>query len=319
MNKIIKIILKTGLNKIWNLGSIINDPQNLVITGSPRGGTTWLLELLETIPTTRRMWEPFSEFPLDEITRRPYLSLKQNNQEFEDFLSDIFNGKKVIHPGISNLPYNKLKYLKDLLTAQNTLIKFTRAQRLLPYLSQKYNFKKILIMRHPLATIASQLYHPAFSEENNVHPVLSNYDFGITNLDNYIDGIHLFEKQLAVTWCYDYLVPLMQWKSCDNTLLITYENLVKNPIAELSRIEVFLDLKFPEKIYKKINIPSQTTVNDSNVKKDNRDPLTTWQKRLSEKQIENILEVLDVFEVDFYSRNLDADYEILRSKYGVEI
>lgn len=225
----------------------------------------------------------------------------------------------MIHPGISNLPYNKLKYLKDILTAQNTLIKFTRAQRIIPYLSQKYNFKKILIMRHPLATIASQLYHPAFSEENTVHPVLSNYDFKVEGLNKYINNSHSFEKRLAITWCYDYLIPLREWNQCDNTLLITYERLVKNPVVELRRIENFLNINFPQKVYEKINIPSQTTVSDSNVKKKNSDPLTTWKKRLSKVEIDNILEVLDKFNIEFYSRDLEPNYEILRSKYGIEI
>lgn len=38
MNSFIKGILKSPLHKLWNLGTIINNPQNMVITGSPRGG-----------------------------------------------------------------------------------------------------------------------------------------------------------------------------------------------------------------------------------------------------------------------------------------
>lgn len=265
------------------------------------------------------MWEPFSRFPLGKINRRPYLDLNETDKDFEDFLNKIFEGKKVIHPGIAQIPYSKIKYLKDIITARKTLMKFTRAQRILPWLSQNYDFKKILIMRHLFATIASQLYHPAFDKNNTDHPFLSNYDFEIKGLENYIKNIDVFEKRLAITWCFDYLIPLKERDKCDETLLITYEKLVKAPVTELKRVEQFLNIELPEKIYDKIDILSQTTVTDSNVQKKHSNPLTTWKKRLSERQIMNILEVLDMFEVDFYSRELEPNYNILKSKYKVKI
>ncbi|MEF8848947.1 MAG: sulfotransferase domain-containing protein [Candidatus Thermoplasmatota archaeon] len=320
IDDVLKNWIKEKIDEIWYLGSIANNPQNVVLTGSPRSGTTWFLETLESSLDSRRMWEPFRENTKNGMGRRPYLKVDESNQTIELFLEKIFEGEEVKYIGRNNFPFSKLEWLKSVFFADYTIFKFCRAQRLLPWLNQNFNVKSILIMRHPLAVVASQIFHQAFTEENTDHPMVSKKilnDF--PRLGKFALNLDRFEEKLAASWCFDYLIPLENWNLCNNTMLVTYEQMITNPAEELNRIGDFLGVEVPDDVYLNLSRPSQTTVDDSNVKNKNKSPLTTWKERLSQEEINNILAVLEKFEIDFYSKNLLPDYKKIREKYNINL
>ncbi|MDG2394701.1 MAG: hypothetical protein P8M49_14395, partial [Thalassotalea sp.] len=62
-----------------------------------------------------------------------------------------------------------------------------------------------------------------------------------------------------------------------------------------------------ETIFLRLKVPSDTTEANSNILK-NENLLSGWQKKLSNEQVENILNVLKIFNLNFYSKQVEPDY-----------
>ena len=134
----------------------------IIISGSPRTGTTWIMEILETLPSYRSIFEPFHKEWFPEVKRlnlsslhRPYVYYKDNNPVLKEYLRKVFQGHvttRVLHyiPTPRNI-YKRLKVSK-------IIVKFIRANRLLPWIANNFELRGIyFIIRHPCGTIASQL------------------------------------------------------------------------------------------------------------------------------------------------------------------
>lgn len=304
----------------------------ILLTGSPRSGTTWVLELLETIPRTRRVWEPFfTGVGLDArqlagvnfgLGLRPYLPVEENHSELESYFERLLIGKEYDPLRMRGIyTFTHWELVKRNVASNKTIIKFCRAQRLLPWLLQRFSVRSILLIRHPLAVVASQLHHPGFQldETSNVHPVISNQvAVEWPELSLYTQTLTHLEEKLAASWCFDYLIPLRNWNFCEKALLLIYENLVTEPGHELTRIERHLGIKFPLEVFHQLANPSATTVEDSNVLT-GKDRLSTWENRLSSEQVDRILSVIRVFGLDFYTQDLKPNFERLREFMNLDV
>lgn len=301
----------------WRIGSLQQEKGAVIlITGSQRSGTTWLLELLETLPGTRRVWEPFGwdiPQPSDPkrlekaiqtnvgLGQRPYLPVGTNHPELESFLNALLSGLNRDPLAVPTRLDSRWEMLKRLVVPTRTVIKFVRAQRLMPWLLHRFPVKTILLMRHPLAVVASQLRllgHDWIREE---HPIVSKeLAAEYPELAEYAVRLPHLEEKLAATWCFDSLIPLQKWTYCRNALLVPYETLVRDPENELQRMEQHLGIQFPEATLQRIRYPSSTTMTDSNVIA-GKDPLRTWESRLSPEEVQRILNVVGRFGIDIYS------------------
>jgi hypothetical protein len=57
-------------------------------------------------------------------------------------------------------------------------------------------------------------------------------------------------------------------------------------------------------------VPSDTVTNTSQVVS-GKDPLAGWKYKLTDSQVDTILAVLKIFDMDFYTKELEPDYEKL--------
>ena len=204
-----------------------------------------------------------------------------------------------------------------MLTPQRTLVKFCRAQRLLPWINARFDVPAVLLMRHPLAVVASQLHKPAFQQPGvaDQHPVLSSTVADRwPDLAEYARTLDHFDEKLAATWAFDYMIPLQAPPSRRPDLVVTYERLVTDPGSELRRIEDALDVSFDAAARERLRRPSATTVDDSNVKQ-GRDRLSTWRRRLSDDQVDRIMAVVEEFGLDFYTSDGHFDHSSFAARY----
>lgn len=204
------------------------------------------------------------------------------------------------------------------LFAKKPLVKFIRANRLLPWIANNFQVKGIyLIIRHPCATIASQLktfYKNGFPTSRKLQ-LLSEVSKikELRNNELLIKKLHTLETPeeiLATVWSVDYFIPLyyqrmFKWHT------IVYEKLVLHPEGELKNIFSYIGEKVPEKAYSKIRIPSITTRDQRFIGTSRQ--LTKWKEELSEKQIKNILKVVHWFGLDFYTEDPKLDYNALKN------
>jgi hypothetical protein len=117
------------------------------------------------------------------------------------------------------------------------------------------------------------------------------------------------EELAALAWCMRYHSPLTSDKPYP-FILICYEKLVRNGADELKRLVEAWGLPADSDISPQLSRPSDTSTNHSNVVH-GKDPLAGWCDRLTPSQIENILAVLRIFEMDFYTAALEPDYRKL--------
>jgi hypothetical protein len=202
------------------------------------------------------------------------------------------------------------------------IIKSVRITRLLPWVEKRFELKKIyFIIRHPCAVVASQLktgyvgYHNENPPYNNRNPTLKEIIKEATEINFIKQGlieklkkIDTQEEILATTWCLDNIVPLNQKSRRWDTLI--YEKLVTKGESELESIfEKIGEKKSLRSALDQMKIPSLLTQNDAkDLIKNSNLQLSKWRKILSEKQIERIIKIVNDFDLNFYTEDIEPDY-----------
>ena len=142
---------------------------SIVLISAPRGGSTWLTELLAKIPGTIINWEPFhpkyGTIPkILNTGSNIYIPEDEDDIELSRIIRSQFEMKV-------NTPFT-LRFVnaKTALKANRILTKSVRASRLLPYLVNNLKFKNppLYLLRHPIPTSISHI--KAFGEREWVAP-----------------------------------------------------------------------------------------------------------------------------------------------------
>jgi len=198
---------------------------------------------------------------------------------------------------------------RDVLKAKRLVIKFVRGNLLLEWLALNMEVTRpILVIRHPCAIVASQL-NKGWSAwgwpAGKNHPYLDEYPAIREKCRRLTEP----EEYAALTWCIRYHAPLMSRKPYP-FVLVSYEKLVMDGENEIKRICDAVDIPFTDDLVSRLLKPSDTVESNSQIVA-GKDPLAGWASALSEKQVNNILAVLKIFDMDFYTKDLQPDYEKL--------
>lgn len=310
----------------------IDSTETILIVGSPRSGTTWILEILGVSLGYTNIFEPLNPMWYPEsyeagFRSRTYVPINSTWKEGEDYLKKVFSG------GIANLPI-KDNAIADLLPgfsiknvirhyfAHKLLVKSVNMNRMLPWISDSFQLRKIFfIIRHPCATIASQLksglygyrsdsppYHDIFPTKKDVIAELSEIDDIDDATKMKLDNIKTPEEILAAIWCLDNYILLKKqrhpWE------VVMYEKLIKNK-EEIKRLfECIFEKNIPKSAYRQFNKPSAVTLkDDQQIVNKSDQQLSKWKTTLSGKQVENILKITSYFNMDFYNKQSEPDYD----------
>jgi sulfotransferase family protein len=291
----------------------------IFLAGPPRSGTTWLMNILETIPEYKTIFEPLNKkyYP-ENLTlwkNQPYLYFDVQNEVIKNQLNQLFLGTKA-----SKIPYHDsyspLDYISRL-KKKKLIIKSIEGCRLVPWLSNAFNFREMfIIIRHPCATIRSQVenkigwfFTPDYKEDINVLKLKLLEDIeNISELDNKeflfnkIKKINSIKEIIAVSWCLDVYLPIKYFNK-KSWNIISYEQLFLNPMEKVEKIFSILDEKPNEKVYEKINKVTRTgQFIQSKNKFDPKIQLSKWKEKLNENDISKIMTIVqDWFGLDLYN------------------
>lgn len=306
--------------------------ENISIFGMSRGGTTWLANLLQTIPNSQLIWEPLFKFNTYRLNKfnpfaypertiegfhwNQYIPQNERWNDAELFFDKLFNRK------ILNLKLLRFNKLKDFNIEKNPFIyKFCFGNLALPWLADRYNIKPIVLVRHPAAVVASSLSFGKHFDWHKENPYVSadtrQYynEILINKYKTQAQNVKSPEALLAFQWCLQYKYLIEHEYNNNKWLTVSYESLFLNPSEELSRIFNYLGYEIPKDIMSKILKPSASS--SKNHSKDtiaNGTQLSSWRDKLSEVQIKNILNTLVDFEIDFYDYNVEPKYDLLYSQ-----
>jgi hypothetical protein len=278
----------------------------LIIAGDPRGGTTWLAEILRRIPRTAMLWEPLATANVPEF-RNLGFSWRQHIPESERWTEAELTFRRLFEGRLLSPYLCRNTTPRDFGDAHHLLIKFCRANQLLPWLTTHFNFQNppVYLVRHPCAVVASQLRQGGWS---HVAPKFEIPDgryrsFYSDHLD-FLGSVDSVEKRLAAVWCLCNLVPLKHHANNVRWITITYESLLQDPVKQLRRIAGRWKIDFPVTLYESVANVSATTVGDSPIRRGMAsDQLTYWKTQLTRRQLEDIFFVLRYFNVDLYDKH----------------
>jgi len=303
----------------------INMKDTIIVAGAPRSGTTWLMELLATMPRYTYLFEPLNPIWFPEsyergFQSRTYLSEKIVWPDGEGYLKKVFTGM-VFSSEPAYKP--KIEMIMHRLFGNKLIVKSVNWNRLLPWISQRFQLRHMFLMiRHPCAVIDSQLrtgffgYHPIVPPYTDVFPTLNNILDEVQSIDwldervlNILKKIKTKEGILAAVWCLDYYIPL-SFSKPHPWVPVIYERLVKYGEKEIARIFNEIGGKnVPKLAYRQLKKASLSTMKDDKkmVAKENEQPYK-WEKNLSKEQIDRIFKIVSDFGLDFYPEDLDAKY-----------
>jgi len=299
----------------------------ILLVGSPRSGTTWLMEIFESIPEYTNLFEPFNPIFFPDISRfgfshKPYVPVNASWPDCENYLKRVLTGKIY-----TLLPQYKLNLgtIVHRLTNKKLIVKAINLNRLLPWIVNKFQIRNsYFIIRHPCAVIASQLktgfcgYHSIYPPYINMFPTkdqiiqeANNIDFLGKKILAKLNKIKSMEEILAVAWCLDNIVPLFVKKPYPWTTIV-YEKLVLNKQQELTRILKDIGVeKISNSVIQNLKSPSMLTLgSEKKVINDAEKQLSKWKKSLSQKQINQILKIVSIFDLDFYTEDIEPDYNV---------
>ncbi len=301
-------------------GSLTDFSKHVIVSGEPRGGTTWLMETLLS-EKQAVLWEPLHRITVRECKGQkfaadlgfmPYIPEDIDWPEAEDYFKELFSG--YLPSGF----HHTFRYDRDLEDTDSLMIKFCRANMILPWLTKKLpEIRPIHIVRHPLGVIASQYRMKAFAGMGETTSIFKAQVSRYTQLfDDHADKINAIDSKEAMFanwWAISNLLPLTHPRQNESWLTVSYERLFLQPEEELKRIEDFIGISLPEDSLTKIKKASTSTQPGSGILK-NGSQLGTWKKKFSQRQIDTILTIIESYGITAFSDSEEPDYAQLGYK-----
>ncbi len=276
------------------------------VVGDGRSGTTWLANILNYNKKYRYMFEPFHPRLVEIMKDYPlyyYLRPDEDNAYFYKIYRAIFRGN-FRYPRVDQYNYKfiyRKRIVKDIFS--NLYIKWAHTK--FP------SVKKIFIMRHPFAVVASKIKLKNWIWMEDPKMFLSQEKLYKDYLKHFEDVIQcaddFFEKQMVI-WAIVHHIPLHQLDLGD-VYLMFYEKLCTNPQEEIKRLFSFIGEgeSTDNRLYKKFKKPSQTCHNESAILK-NSNLIDGWRRVLSDSQIKRGINILSKFGLEkIYNYSLMPD------------
>ncbi len=230
--------------------------KSVLISGSPRSGTTWLSELVNHDNGHRRVFEPFHPEKVKDFRAfrsRQYLRPDDRRGEYLEPVRRALSGEL----------WSRWTDRGGPVFARRRLVKEVRANLLLGWISANFpELPIVLLLRNPRAVVASRL---ALGWGDNLSETMEQGDLVNDHLLPLEADIRAatdpFERHLFL-WCIDNYVPLRQLAPGTAHLLF-YENLVRQPEKELQSLFAHLGEPFDPKVLGRLDLPSATSRKDA--------------------------------------------------------
>ena len=202
-------------------------------------------------------------------------------------------------------------------------MKVIRANALINWFLDEFDFQVIYLVRHPIAqahSCISRNYHSELDE------YIGNKYFIRENLSSeHLSFIHTVRRggtvleKFVTEWCLDNIIPLRTHRNrSEDFLTITYEEMVARTDTMIDLLWESLDLPSRELMAAHANLPSRVT--DSLSRKTRKRIksgvshflIRKWKQDISFKEGKRLFEICDCFDIDAYPKGrLFADERFL--------
>ena len=268
------------------------DPaETVMLVGSGRSGTTWLLNLIGAAQGVRTIFEPMNPVRIDKgirdlvnwdggvlFPKSIYLRPQGEHDAWAEYLAAMLGGKLRNHwTDQDAAPFFPDRYV----------IKLIRANLMLEYIYAKFQPKIIFLTRHPAATILSKM---RLNFRADVDVFLQQEEL---IADHLLEWVKLIEKERdplgahAVTWAVENGVALAQLAQVPH-YNVAFEDLCLCPEKIVPELFEWLALPLPINWQEALLVPSRMTKSDI----DNSDRIrlvSRWKNELNPSEVDRIL------------------------------
>ncbi|MFN2260735.1 MAG: sulfotransferase domain-containing protein [Psychroflexus sp.] len=277
--------------------------KQVLLFSDPRGGSTWLAEMLCKATHKPMIFEPLHLKNAPQVAGigfgwRQYIPEDAEWLEAEVFFQNLFSGK------IMNWWLAQMSQRNVLVKTDSAVFKFCRGSMLLPYLVKNFKFDllPIYMVRHPFGVVASQLKHGSWSHVEKIFRLPDaphNEVFKIHQ--KYLESLTSKAELLTAYWCITNAVVLNHPENNRKWITIYYENLVTSPEKVLNKIFQRWNIK-PDFDKLDVEKPSKTALNLTKISP--KAQISSWQNFFSESEINKMLAVLNYFKISAYGKDI---------------
>lgn len=287
----------------------------IVVMGSPRSGTTWLSDIVSAPSGFTSILEPLHPALREPkqlgFTWRPFIPPDEKRPDVREYFNAVFSGKIANGYNTRGTPF--LKILKTTMW----VIKCIRANRLLPWLVENFNFtyKPVLIIRHPCEVVYSQMKHPSFRPIEYIpHYDVELVEKHFPKFRSLLKNIHTEEEIRALRWGLDNFIPFHYWQP-EKWLTLSYEELVLDSYTVLKRVYSEWGLEPPLDSFSQVKKKSLAAREWSQFDSKGKKKLGVYKEFFTKEQISSILDIAREIGFVEFSGNIEPDYGKLYQKH----
>ena len=282
------------------------DSPDIYLFATPRGGSTWLMELIWSQPGLKYCSEPLNiRNPRVEqclgLHSWAQLYSAAASEHYQRYFSQIAAGQiRFLNPN----PFRR----HSRLWTNRIVFKIIHAGHdRMELFEQRLGGRILYVLRHPIAVGLSR----------EVLPMLD--DFLVSELRDAFSAeqVRLAEKIIGggsqlergvLAWCLQNAIPLKNLRP--SWLVVTYEQLIVQPEVVIEQICRRLDLPQPQRMLRALAIPSAVigksdAATQELLKKSARGTgrerlIEKWRDRVSDREEAELMDILSVFGLDIY-------------------
>ncbi|HEU5316354.1 MAG TPA: sulfotransferase domain-containing protein [Chloroflexota bacterium] len=281
---------------------------NVFVFSLPRGGSTWLMELICTQPGFKPCSDPLN---LREIEVRRHSGLERWEDLYDPekaaLLRRYFQGFcdgsvrfRNLHPGRAN--YRPL--------TRRVAFKMHACEDRINWFRDEFNGRVVLFLRHPIAVSLSRQENPILGAMLSSGMYRRHFDE-----DQLAYAARIWEtgtalEQKVLAWCLFTAVALRARE--DDWAVVTYEQLVLEPAPAIDYLARKLLLPRPAEMLRRVAAPSRVKFkSDRETQRlladaaagsgdERRSLVGKWRARVSEAEERRAMEIPERFGIDVY-------------------
>ena len=286
--------------------------KDIFLLASRRSGSTHLARILSCDRGVRYVDQPFDLFkPHTQAGRIKSTYLP--SMPISQFITLSDSKEVLVRKFISLLLEGGLKPLGGIehwgfpFLANRTVLKICNASPLIDWFNDQFNVSIVYLLRHPIPQALSVIWNKwgitAEAYLDNKLFSSSYLDEDKSKLSHRVMSRGTYFVKAILNWCLENIVPLKHRRS--EVFIITYEDLVLNPIATIKLLSQQLGLKNIQGMLKMVRIPSQSAFSEDKTKaairERNREFLIgRWKEQVSGEQLNDARRILETFGIFEY-------------------
>ena len=285
----------------------------IFVAGWARSGTTWLAEVLSTIPKSAILFEPLHQdrvpaaaaagFPVKNAILAP----GEGTPEQKQFMERVLRGQVLNWWTCSANP------LARAVRPKLWIVKEIHANYLIEWILGTFPIRRsVLIVRHPCATIVSRMSQGWTANDTNDSQLKLKHRAvrqKYPHLDAVCRGLKDPFEVLAARWCLMNYVPLSINPRPFH--VVAYESLATRGVADLVPMFRQWGIEAPAEMEASLGRASATTKASTLQGAAHKQSTGRWRNALTADQISRIVRVVREFGMDFYTDDPEPDYDRL--------